>query len=262
MKPKHTILLLTLLGMASSQAAITLYAEYHLGESGSLGSSNKPLDSSVNGKNIGTDISGSTTTTGTSGVVAPGSTTYLDTSGSGDQGWYSNNLYSAAPTLVLDNFAFGIYARAAANTAATKGDVFTIGGSLGSFKLSLETNGWGASAHGVAWIGTADGLVGSFTADTWAHIALIRSAGITTFYINGVAQAGTISSAPVIDTPHFSVNPSAVRYFDGHLDEARIVTFTGGESTSNVLNALQVPETSSALLGGLGLLGLLRRRRC
>jgi hypothetical protein len=261
MKTYYHFLAISLLGMASSHAAVTLYAEYRLGETGSLGAGNRPLDSSGNGKNMANEISGATTSTGTAGVSAPGSTHYLDTAASGDQGWYSSNLYNSAPPLALDNFAFGIYARAAANTAATRGDVFTIGGSNGSFKLSLGSNGWAASAHNVAWIGSSEGTPGSFTANEWAHIAMIRSGGTTTFYINGIAQAGTSTSTPVIDTPHFSVNPGGSIYFDGHLDEARVVTFTSGESTANILNTLAVPEPSSALLGSLGMLALLRRRR-
>lgn len=261
MKTYSHFLAISLLGMASSHAAVTLYAEYRLGETGSLGASNRPLDSSGNGKNMANEISGATTSTGTAGVSAPGSTHYLDTSGTGDQGWYSSNLYSSAPTLALDNFAFGIYARAAENTAATRGDVFTVGGSNGSFKLSLGSNGWAASVHELAWIGSSNGTVGSFTANQWAHLALIRSGGTTTFYINGIAQAGTTALTPVINTPHLSVDPNGTAYFDGHLDEARVVTFTSGESTANILNTLAVPEPSSALLGGLGMLALLRRRR-
>ncbi len=224
---------------ASSQATVTPYAEYHLGEAGSLGTNKLPLDSSGNGKHFTSDISGATATTGTSGVSAPASTTYLDTSGAGNEGWYASNLYSTAPALATDNFGFGIYASAPSIASANQGDVFTVGGSNGAFKLSLGSNGWAASSHNVAWIGIGGGTSGSFTANTWVHLALIRSAGVTTFYINGVAQAGTISSAPVIDTAHMSVSPGGSSYFDGRLDEARVVTFTAGETTANVLSVLQ-----------------------
>ena len=95
------------------------------------------------------------------------------------------------------------------------------------------------------------------------HLALIRSSGTTTFYINGVAQGSSYGGAPVHDTAHLTVNSGGGTYFDGGIDAARAVTFDGGESTADVLNALQVPEpgTAGAFLGGLGLLLGLRRRR-
>jgi hypothetical protein len=264
MRPGYPIIAASIISLASSQAAVTLYAEYHLGESGSLGTNNNPQDSSGNGKNFGSEISGSTTNVSTTGVFAPGSTHYLDTSGSGNQGWYSTDLYSTGTTLPLDDFALGIFTRASENSAATRGDIFTTGGGFpnGAFKLSLSDNGWAASSHNIAWIGAANGISGSFTANEWVHLALIRSGGVTTFYIDGVAQSGTITSAPTHNSPHLSVDPGGTNYFDGHLDEARIVTFTTGESTTNILNALTaIPEPSSVLLGSLGMLTLLRRRR-
>ncbi|MCU0797151.1 MAG: PEP-CTERM sorting domain-containing protein [Akkermansiaceae bacterium] len=79
--------------------------------------------------------------------------------------------------------------------------------------------------------------------------------------INGVAQ-GTYSGTPVHGAAHLSVAPGGATYFDGQMDEARVVTFTGGESTANILNTLTaVPEPSAMALGVLGALAVLRRRR-
>lgn len=119
-----------------------------------------------------------------------------------------------------------------------------------------------ASASGASWIGPVNGVSGSFAANSWVHLAVIRSAGVATFYINGIAQTGTYGGVPVQGVSHLSVNPGGTVLFDGLLDEARVVTFTSGESNSIVLNRLTgVPEPSSAsLLGGLGLMGLHRHR--
>jgi hypothetical protein len=244
-----------------SWASVTVYAEYHLGESGSLGANNLPLDSSGNGRNFVNEISGVSASVGSASFHpnASGSTAYLDTSGAGNEGWYSSGLFSGLQT---DNFALGVFARSSSNAAANQGDIFTVGGSNGSIKLSLAGNGWAASAHNVAWIGQDSGVSGSFTADAWVHLALVRAGGTTTFYINGTPVSGTYAGVPVNDTPHLSVAPGGSSYFDGLMDEARVVTFTAGEPTSNIINALQgVPEPSAALLAVLGLAVGLKRRR-
>lgn len=261
MKLSLSSLALLVLVTVPASAAVTVYAEYHLGESGSLGANNLPVDSSGNGRNFVNQISGAVATVGSSSFHpnASGSTAYLDTSGAGNEGWYSSGLFNALQT---DNFALGVFARSPSNAAANQGDIFTVGGSNGSIKLSLAGNGWAASANNVAWIGQDSGISGSFTADTWVHLALIRSAGTTTFYIDGVASGFTYAGVPVNDTPHVSVSPGGGSYFDGLIDEARVVTFTPGESTSNIISALQgVPEPSVAFLAMLGLAAGVKRRR-
>lgn len=242
--------------ITTSRAAVTLFAEYHLGEAGSI-SGNTFLDTAGNPENIATLAAG-TVVTGTAGVSAPGSTVYLDTSAVANDGWFQSGLYNS---LATDNFAFGIYACASSLAAGNLGNIFTLGNTssatVGSFKVSLTSGGWAASVHG----GGAIGSTGTFVADQWVHLAVIRNNGLATFYLNGVAQGGTYSGATTNNTPHLSVTPGGTSYFDGRLDEARVVTFTAGESNANVLNTLQVPEPSAALLGGLGLLALLRRHR-
>jgi hypothetical protein len=254
------------LTLACSNAAIVVVAEFHLGEAGSLGANNVPLDSASGGspsgsQNISNEISGAAGTVGTSGVYAPGSTAYLDTSGAGNEGWYDGS--STLGSLATDNFGFGIFVRAA-SLGATQGDVFTLGGGQDSFKLSLSGNGWAASSHNRAWIGTDNGISGSFTANQWVHLALVRTSGTTTFYINGTTQA-TYGGNPVHNAMHLSVAPGGSSYFDGHMDEARVVTFDAadvGAGNINVLNALQgIPESSTTLLGAVSVILLLRRRR-
>jgi len=237
-----------------SRAKASRSPEYHLGESGSLGDANRPLDSSGNSLDFTGETGGVDASVLTAGVFAPGSSAYLSTASVDDSGWYGVS-FDSLPT---DNFAFGIYFRSFENTLNTRGYAFLSGGVNGSFGVGLEATGWNAGAFNVATIGTN----GTFTANAWTHLAVIRSVGTATFYINGLAQAGTYLVDPVqAGGGHLSVDPGGVRWFDGDIDEARVVTFTAGESTSNILNALQVPEPTSALLVGLGGLGLLLRRR-
>jgi len=71
-----------------------------------------------------------------------------------------------------------------------------------------------------------------------------------------------LGRTPVTALPALPVAPGGRPYVDGLMDEARVVTFSPGEPTSNILNALQgIPEPSTAMLGGLAAIGLLRRRR-
>jgi hypothetical protein len=252
---------LVLLSSGIAFGAITPVAEYHLGEAGSLSGANNLPQDSIGTRHYPSAISGNTVTVGTSGVFAPGSTAYLNTSLATNEGFHSAS-YTGFAT---DNFAFGIFARATGLIGSgIQGDVFTLGGVDGAFKIGLTTNGWGASIHNVGWIGPTGGVLGSYVSDQWVHLAVIRASGISTFYINGVAQTPTTATAPVQGASHLSVNPGGAAFFDGLLDEARVVTFTAGESPANIINALQaIPEPSSLALLGLGSLGLLNfvRRR-
>ena len=98
----------------TAMAGTTTIAEYPLGEPGSLGTNSRPLDSVGSYHYTGANFGGGTTPIGTIGVVAPGSTAYLDTSDTTRQEGFWGPVYP-----VSDNFAFGIYARAAQNAAAT-----------------------------------------------------------------------------------------------------------------------------------------------
>jgi hypothetical protein len=174
------IALATLLPASSATAAITLYAEYHLGEAGSLGTNNRPLDSSGNGRNLVDEISGSSATVGSAGAYAAASTDYLNTAGAGNEGWYSSGLFTTLPT---DNFAFGVFARAASNTSGTQGDVFALGGNDGAFKLSLAANGWAASSHNVNWI-----AAGAPVADEVTVTASISAGPAAKIFVRVVAE--------------------------------------------------------------------------
>ena len=219
-------------GVAS--ASITRYAEYQLGEAGSLGTNNRPQDSSGNGRHFTADTNGSSAVTGTSGVFSPGSTAYLDTSSATAESW------SGAPLSGLsDNFALGIYVRSSANDTAHQGDIFCTATTGTPLKISLASGGWAASIHNVVWLGTTNGS--GFTANTWIHLAVIRSGGVATFYVNGIAQSGTSSATPTTGTALLGSFPGLTNVFDGFLDDARIVTFTAGEPAVNILAALQSP---------------------
>lgn len=246
-----------LLLQGTSQAAVTLYAEYHLGEASSTGS-----DTSGNGRHINSTVSGGGTFATTS--PSPISTTYFDTSAAGDQGRWGTGVFAALPT---DNFALSVWARAASAAPTNQGNIFSVGD--GGLAIGLGANGWTAGVWNASTqtVDTSNtlGIAGGsgFSVDTWTSLAVIRQNGVTTFYINGVAQSGTITASGTNGTGYLSMNPNATgNIYDGLLDEARVATFSGTDSTASILSALNaVPEPSTALLGALGALALLRRRR-
>lgn len=257
---KKTILLsaglLALSGI--SQAAITITGYYPFGESGSLGTGNVPLDTV--GTNSATVLFGDPGTAVTGPGGNAGSTAYLDTSNAAAGGYHGTN-FGYLPT---DNYAFSIYASANAAGGGNTGNIMSIG-TNGAYCFDFGSNGWGASFVGVQWISQVGGVSGSFTPNTWTHLALVRQNGLTTFYIDGISAGTTAADSGNKGNGHFSVHPGASFSFDGLLDEARVVTFSSTDSTADILTTLQtgaiVPEASSALLGAFGCLALLRRRR-
>lgn len=250
---------LVLLSLAScGHGAVVVAHEYNLGENGSLAPiDRRPIDA-IGSADFVNAISGSDALPETNGVFAPSSTTYLNVETGTSAGWYGAD-FSSLPT---DNFGMGVYARA---SQLIIGDIFTTGGGAvnGAFKLSLDAQGWAASAHNVSWIGTFRGTPGSFNPNEWVHLSLIRQNGVATFYIDGVAQ-GNYAGVPQMNEGHLAVSPGARSFFQGHLDEARIVTFDSDDSTLSILSGLQtgvVPEPSSISLLLLGVLGFVRFRR-
>lgn len=99
--------------------------------------------------------------------------------------------------------------------------------------------------------------------DNWTHFAFVREGdGTANLYIDGTAYSGTGTQ-----TLDFSINSlgfgGGTNGYIGDLDEVWIFdsALTSGEVNNLMTVNNIVPEPSSALLGGLGLLVFLRRRR-
>lgn len=121
------------------------------------------------------------------------------------------------------------------------------------------------------WDGTNTGSVTTPlpVASTYVHLALVWDATATslTAYVNGVSigtannNAFTTPDPTNISFGYLGRTDNVGRGIDGSLDTISFSTFTGTFNPTTDFAVTPVPESSVALLGGLGLIGLLRRRR-
>lgn len=107
-------------------------------------------------------------------------------------------------------------------------------------------SGWGLYLAGGQYRGLYGGVgfIGGAVAapGLWTHLALVRDAGVTTLYVNGVAAGATSASTPNPPGGLFAVgaqpqNPANERFTtSGYVDELRVFTFApGGFSTNDLL---------------------------
>ncbi len=215
---------------ALAPAGITRKVHYALGEGGSMSASLLPQDSGGGASHFTVLAAATQAEVVSSGVKAPGSTAFLKVTAGG---WSAPNLWNDLP---VDNFAFGIFANAAEIPSSPR-DLLTLGNTDGALKLSLDTRGWSASIQNVNWIGPAGGVTNSFVSSQWAHLAVIRRNGVSTFYLNGLPQ-GSWGGVPVHGTGLLCQAPGGNSFFQGSIDQARVVTFDGESDDAEVLAAL------------------------
>ncbi len=130
-------------------------------------------------------------------------------------------------------------------------------------------NGWGVGLSNVdralfTTFGVSDQRSAVVSANNvWQHVAYTWNAGTIEVFINGVSVfTTTVSNFNDETNPQFGIggNGNGGDHFNGRIDELKI--YDGVLSPAEIVAAaLPVPEPSAALLGGLGVLGLLRRRR-
>ena len=231
---------LLLAAACSADAAVTTIARYPLGE----------LDS---GASAGTTAANPTTASvGAVNLARVGTPTYsaqvvprptpLSVAFNG-----STDGYRAATTLtaVTDNFGVEAWVRP---TSAT-------GGATIAYNGNTSTSGWGLFRNGSSYAilfggNTLTSAPGSVVLNQWTHLALVRSAGVTTLYKNGVAITST-PIGPNVPAGAFAVgiNPTVTQeFFAGEIDEVRVFTFAAGQfATSDLLTGLSYTPAIPAL---------------
>lgn len=144
----------------------------------------------------------------------------------------------------------------------------------GDNSYDVSYNGRPSSGNGQSFTQGPDAntlIANAATAGTWFHVVQTYATSGTnisiTTYVNGLAGGTVLSSANTnvgdfnVVNLNIGVHRDEGRAFDGQIDEVMIWDNTLSAGDVTTLYNSQVPEPSAALLGGLGVLALLRRRR-
>lgn len=128
---------------------------------------------------------------------------------------------------------------------ANKNNNFLAGTLANSGGIGLAQNGtqWQGLLGNVAFFGSAPVKV-----DQWAHLAIVRDNGLSTFYVNGVARATNGSNVNITNVPHMGVVAGGSVRFGGTLDEVRMFNFA--PTTFNPADLLINQNLTSDLSNG------------
>ena len=254
-----------------SDASVTNVRLYHLGEADSgalpLGPGNPTTVDSASG--IDAAKVGLTFYNGTGGAgppvgvgLAPGSTMSMQ--------FQNVDSRYQAPVVggLVDNFGIEAYIQPETTSEARP---FYNGGD--GTPLDALTDGFGLTISGGQYVATLGG-VGTISTGVpvvpgkAVEMALVRSSGLFTVYINDVAKntsvlvANSVLATDMLSIGNFDATPVG---FAGVVDEARVFTFAAGAfNPATDLGGAAVPESSTQVLLGTGaiwLLGLVLVRR-
>jgi hypothetical protein len=227
---RHVLLLSVCLALPAI-AAIQETNLFPLGEDGSF--VNDLAQDTVGGKHF---TLGNTLGIGTASP-SPVSSHFASFNGVNDYQFQAD--FTAVPT---DNFAAELWVRVP-DVNQTVALFATGKKDAGNLRFHLEAGYWAASYKGIGWIGADFGIAASQVAqpNVWTHLAVIRKQGVSTFYINGVAQTPTQSEQPFHgNNGHLGVFSGATAALLGDLDHIRIFTFD--PLTDNPVAALTFPS--------------------
>ncbi|MES2568800.1 MAG: LamG domain-containing protein, partial [Verrucomicrobiota bacterium] len=100
-----------------------------------------------------------------------------------------------------------------------------------AYNGNSASSGMGLYQHQGKYVGLVGGKVfvgGVPVSANWTHLAIVAQNGVTTFYVNGVANA--TGPLPELPAGRFNIGnrPDLLEQFDGRIDEVRAFTFAAG----------------------------------
>lgn len=230
-----------MLTAVSVRAAGTTIALYRLGENdpgaaaGLTG--DNPTIAAVGGPNL--SRIGSPTYT----AATPLSTSALAMSFDGISSRY---VAETPASRVNDNFAIEAWARA----DSTASSVVSV-----AYNGDSAFGGWGLYRFGASWTylygGVEIGPMAPVTVGAWTHLAVVRNAGTTTFYVNGKpfgAQSAAVPNFPVGGMAIGGNFRASGENFTGLVDEVRIFTFAPGQFAVSDLNLAPPPAADLSVV--------------
>lgn len=250
---KHFAVAAISLGAATTlQAAMT--AHFTFDDSGDLG---------ANTGSVSTTWDGFTSVSQTAGLFGAGAGSFIaGTSDAYMDGFAVGN---------LNSFSLSMHVKSSQSNSWK--DFVSIGTGNGVVFVLERHSSQGVWNYNVGNVGgVSGGQVGyeSFDVDdgNWHHLGITVGSNLLTLYVDGVNRG----SAAYTGSGAMNVFQLASRYGDGgraittEIDDVAVYneTLTDGQMnwlSSNAAINSPVPESSAALLGGLGALALLRRRR-
>ena len=142
-----------------------------------------------------------------------------------------NNYISFAnvPTSQVDNWTISAWMKLASlsqlSDAVSMG--YDDGYSGNGYSMSVSTGTGGAypgnqlfvTFGGLGWANSGYSFAST---SQWYHVVMLRSSGVTSFYVNSVQASNTSSTTPVTPTSFRIGSENGIRFFNGAIDDVRI----------------------------------------
>jgi hypothetical protein len=245
------------------RAAITTQSYWQLGEN----ASNRGEDS-VFADGEFNPFNNTTGTSWNSASPSPvnGSTIHASTSGADFQGIWMFGAGSDNQTIPADNWGVQFMVRSTNHASISTGDFRAVFGMAegvsGGLVIEAANIGgtvyWDVNRQGVANYIIPRNASTTVTSD-WTALALVKNGGTIEFYVDKQLVGSNSAAVNTSGLFAFGLQQNVgTKGFQGDFDEASFFTFEAGAFNPS---ADLIPEPAAALLGGVGMLALLRRRR-